>query len=88
MSPSRTPQEVGRLAAAIYERDIRRVVEAEHAGEYLVINVDTGEYLIGKDWLSVSDQADRSFPKGSRFLMRIGATAAVRIGTSRARSWR
>lgn len=67
-------------AAALYEGGIRQQVEARHLGEYLVMNLETGEYVVGVDRLQVSDEAERVFPGALRFLMRVGHSAAIRVG--------
>ena len=43
----RTAEEARRLGEAIYERDIRPQVEATHRGEYVAIDLDSGDYAIG-----------------------------------------
>lgn len=78
---SSLPQDAGARAAALYEGGIRQKVETEHKGEYLVLNLDTGDYVMGKDRLEVSEEAERRFPNALRYLMRIGHPAAVRIGS-------
>ncbi|MDE0078650.1 MAG: hypothetical protein OXI80_12300 [Caldilineaceae bacterium] len=45
--PLRRPrEETARLGDEIYERDIRPQVEADHHGEYVVIDVDSGSWAI------------------------------------------
>ena len=45
--PSRRPRdEAVRLGKAIYERDILPVVEADHFGEYVAIDVETGDWTV------------------------------------------
>ena len=75
-----TLNEAGKRAAALYEGGIRQQVEADHRGEYLVLNLETGEYVLGTDRLQVSDEAERAFPGTLRFLMRVGYSAAIRVG--------
>ncbi|MDE0629981.1 MAG: hypothetical protein OXH73_00610 [Caldilineaceae bacterium] len=43
--PARRPrEETARLGDEIYERDIRPQVEADHHGEYVAIDVDSGSW--------------------------------------------
>ena len=45
--PTRRPrEEAARLGDEIYERDIRPQVEADHHGEYVAIDVDSGSWAI------------------------------------------
>ena len=43
-------------ADEIYERDIRREVEADHHGEVVAIDVDSGEWAIGEEVLEATDR--------------------------------
>ncbi len=44
--PRRPAEETARLGKEIYERDIRRQVEASHFGEYVAIDGETGNWAI------------------------------------------
>ena len=44
--PTRPKAEIARLGKYIYERDIRPKVEASHSGEYVAIDVETGDWAI------------------------------------------
>ena len=49
-APTRRPrEETARLGKEIYERDIRRQVEADHHGEVVAIDVKSGEWAIGEN---------------------------------------
>ncbi len=48
-APTRLKEETARLGDEIYERDIRHKVEADHHGEIVSIDVDTGLWAIGDD---------------------------------------
>ncbi len=84
--PLLSPGEAGKRAIELYEKGIRKTIEPEHNGEFLVINLDTGEYVLGKDRLQVSDEAKRAFPDAPRFLIKVGHPAAMRIGWAAAPS--
>ena len=77
-----TKEEIARLGKDIYEREIRPEVEAEHHGEYIVIDVETGEYEIDLDHFAASQRAYDKNPDGARFAMRIGYSAMGRIGSA------
>ena len=47
--PRRSREETARLGDEIYERDIRPQVEADHHGEYVAIDVDSGSWAISDD---------------------------------------
>ena len=46
MPPRRPREEAVRLGREIYERDILPQVEADHFGEYVAIDVETGDWAI------------------------------------------
>ncbi len=77
-----TKDEIARRGREIYERDIRAEVECTHDGEFLVVDVATGDYAVGEDEDEVFDRAEAKAPEGLFYLMRVGRPAAHRIGGS------
>ena len=75
-----TAEEIARRGREIYEQDIRRKVEHEHDGEFLVVDITTGDYAVGKDDDELFDQVETRNPDDLFYLMRIGRKAAHRIG--------
>src|SRR5947208_11105370 len=73
-------EEIVRRGQAIYEQRLRPLVEREHFGKYLVIDVDSGDYEIDADHLAASNRAAARHPKAPLFAMRIGQRAGGRIG--------
>ncbi len=55
-APTRPKEETARLGDEIYERDIRHKVEADHHGEIVSIDVDTGLWAIGDDILDAVER--------------------------------
>jgi hypothetical protein len=72
--------EIVRRGSAEYESRIRAVVEREHFGKYLVLDIETGDYEIDEDHLAASDRAAKKHPGALLFAMRIGYRAGGRIG--------
>lgn len=83
--PSAT--EIAQRGAAFYEANIRPLVEGDHFGEYLVLDIETGDYEIDADHLAASDRAAAKRPNAPLFALRIGHRAGGRIG-ARARAVR
>ncbi len=75
-----TKDEIARRGREIYARDIRAEVEREHGGEFLVVDVVTGDYTVGED--EVFGRAEAKNPKSLFYLMRVGRPAVHRIGGS------
>lgn len=60
---SRRPrEEAARLGREIYERDIRPRVEADHIGEYVAIDVETGAWTISDNESGVVDRLRAQHP--------------------------
>lgn len=78
--PDHTAQEIARRGREIYERYIRREVEHDHDGEFLVVDITTGDYAVGEDDDEVFDRVETRNPDGLFYLMRVGRKAAHRIG--------
>jgi hypothetical protein len=79
--PRYTREQIAAHAKAIYEQQIRPRVEPEHTGKYLVINIETGDYELGEDKLSVSERAYARFPGAPLYGMRIGCRSWGQIGS-------
>jgi hypothetical protein len=76
------PEEVVRRGEEIYQKDLRAVVEPEHIGKFLALDVETGDYEIDLSEIAVIDRANARRPDGARTrcLLRIGSRATHQIG--------
>ena len=54
--PRRPREEAARLGREIYERDILPQVEADHFGEYVAVDVETGAWAIADSERGVVDR--------------------------------
>ena len=66
MQTKYSPEEILRIAEEIYHRDIRPHVMPQDKGKFLLIDIETGDYEIGKD----DFQTEKIFlrpPTGRRF---------------------
>ena len=85
--PTRPRDEIARLGDEIYERDIRPQVEADHSGEIVSIDVDTGAWAIGEDLLAVTDRLRAQRPEAVNvWSLRVGERAVYTFGGSSMRS--
>lgn len=75
-----TTEEVARRGRKLYEREIRARVEDEHAGKFLVVDIDTGEYALDEDEIAAFDHALAKNSHAVLFGLRVGEPAAHRIG--------
>ena len=74
-----TSQEVESRGEAIYVQQIRDKVDPKHKGEFLVIDIETGEYEINADDLVATKQLLAKHPNAVIYGLRIGYPTAYRI---------
>lgn len=72
--------EIARRGQQLYDRKIRADVETEHAGQFLVVDIRTGDYEIADDDVTAFDRALEKNPNAVLYLVRIGEPAAFRFG--------
>ncbi len=72
--------EVAARGEAIYEQEIRHKVESQSKGQYLVLDIETGEYEIDQDDLVATKRVMAKCPNAVLYGLRIGYPAAYRLG--------
>ena len=81
-TPTRPKEETARLGKEIYERDIRPLIEADHRGQVVAIDVDSGDYALA-DTASVAAKRLRAQrPDAGVWLMRVGYGTLRHFGGS------
>lgn len=70
----------GDLAHAIYDAEIRHLVEPDHHGEFLTLDVISGEYEIDADDVASSSRMLERHPPENLFTLRIGYPALGTFG--------
>jgi hypothetical protein len=66
-------EEISRLGDLIYDREIAPRTNAEEAGLFVAIDVDSGAYEIASDELAVTERLLERKPEAQIWLRRIGA---------------
>ncbi len=80
-APTRPKEEIARLGDEIYERDIRTQVEADHHGEIVSIDIDSGNWAIGGDILEAVDRLRAQCPEAiDVWSLRVGHRAVHKFG--------
>ncbi len=74
-------EEHAALGDAIYERDLRELIEPGNMGKYVVIDVETGAYEVDASELAASDRLLARVPDAQVWLRRVGSRHARRIGS-------
>jgi hypothetical protein len=82
LRPRYSSADVVARGQALYDQNIRRLVEPTHNGKFLVLDIETGEYEIDSSELAAVDRAKAKNPKAVLYLVRVGYPAAYRLGTS------
>jgi hypothetical protein len=72
-------EEIGRRGQAMYERDLKAKVEANNAGKYLALDIETEDYEVGDDYRVLSQRLHTRHPDTAVYIMRIGSPAAGRL---------
>ena len=81
MTLRRPTEDTARLGKEIYERDIRSRVEADHHGEVVAIDVDSGEWAIGANAIDATDSQRTQLPDAvDVWLLRVGHRALYHFG--------
>ena len=69
----RSREETAHFGNTIYERDIRPLVEADHNGEYVAVDVDSGGWAIADDVLAATRRLPAQRPEAiDVWLLRVG----------------
>lgn len=80
MSARHPAAETARLGKEIYERDIRSQVEADHHGEVVAVDVDSGSYALGESAIAASEGLRDRHPDARVWLTRVGHRALYHFG--------
>ena len=75
-----TDDEVVRKGEALYEERIRPKVGADEQGKFLVVDIETGEFLLDKDELQALKRAKARNPDAVLYMLRVGYSTAYRLG--------
>lgn len=75
---SYSTEELDRLGWARYE-EIKEELEAKHHGEYVMIEVESGDYFVGKTPEESLHHAQAVHPDKAFYLIRIGYRAAHKL---------
>ena len=75
-----SPEPLAQRGEAIYNRDLRPLLEPEHRGEVVAIDTETGEYELGANVLLASKALRARKPNAQIWVVRVGHRAVHRIG--------
>jgi hypothetical protein len=75
-----TNEQISEIGRKIYEERIRKLVEPDRIGHYVVIDIGTGDYEVDQDHLAAGLRLIDRRPNGARYGIKIGHRTAGRIG--------
>lgn len=76
-------EEFARRGDAIYDRDINPLVGPDDEGKFVVIDIETGAYEIGRDELAASDRLLARRFDAQMWTRRVGSRYVRRFGPRR-----
>jgi hypothetical protein len=79
--PKHEQAELARQAEVIYKERLKPRLEAEHRGQFVVIEPDSGDYFLGRTLSEAAWAASKVYPDRPMYGMRIGYPSAVEFGT-------
>jgi len=71
---------IAHRAHTLYDNTIRAQVEPEHIGEFLAVDVESGDYELDSEALAATQRVRGRRPDGVFFLLRVGYPAAYSLG--------
>lgn len=73
-------EELARKGQQYYDQRLRDKLEPEHNGEYLFLDVETGDYEMDQDELAAMERARAKHPGSVFYILRVGYPTAGCIG--------
>ena len=68
--------DVARRGYHIYKK-LKYAMEPAHLGEYVAIEVKSGDYFLGQDMGEALDKAEQKYPDEEFFVVRVGELATA-----------
>lgn len=79
--PRYSKEEFARRGDAIYERELRPILEKGDEGKFVAIDIETGSYEVDGDEQAASDRLLTRVPSAQIWLRRIGSRYARHFGS-------
>ena len=80
MALTQTSNDLATRARRVYDERLRDKLEAEHFGEVIAVEPDSGGFVLGKDFMEVFTAKTEKFGAKQVYVFRVGGGGAVRIG--------
>ena len=80
MTIRRPPDETARIGKEIYKTNIRHLVETDHYGQVVAIDIDSRSYALGENAIEASERLREHHPDAEVWLTRVGHRTLYRFG--------
>ena len=81
MQPSTlSSEESAARGTKIYEDTIRAKVERDHYGDFVIVDIDSGDYELDREDIVASQRILNRRPGATLFGLRVGFPAAYKLG--------
>lgn len=81
--PRRSPDELARLGAELFDRQVRPALRAGDADKFVALDVGTGDHEIDEDDYAAVARLRARNPSADVWLVRVGHPAAYRMRRAR-----
>jgi len=78
--PRLSSDAIAEQGQAIYDRDIRDLLDAGDRGKFLVLDVESGDYELDADEIAAVKRARTKHPGAAFYILRVGRSAVYRLG--------
>ena len=80
MPRSPVSESVVEKARRVYDEKWRAQLEADHFGEVVAVEPESGEYVLGRNLLEITSAHTAKFGDKRVYIFRVGGGGAVKIG--------
>ncbi len=75
-----SPKEVAARGEEVYASEIKRAVEDQHVGKFLILDVASHDYEIDWDDMAAQERLEQRQPQGVFYGLRVGSPTTYFIG--------
>ena len=75
------------LGKEIYEKKIKHLVDPQEHGKFLVLDITTGDYAVGRDWAYTTEELRNRRPDAVTYTVRIGHKSVLTLRSPRKIPW-
>jgi hypothetical protein len=83
VTAARSPEELARLAADLFDRRVRPSLRPADAGKFVAIDLTTGEFELDTDDYAAVSRLRARLPAADAWLLRAGEPTTYRMGSAR-----